>query len=66
MFVNGKEIPLTTLTNPSLQGLLQHLGVKETTVAIERNGEIIERGGWENIILQAEDRIEVIKFVGGG
>ncbi|MEM7179777.1 MAG: sulfur carrier protein ThiS [Spirochaetota bacterium] len=66
MFVNGKELSLTTLQNPSLSGLLQHLGVKETTVAIEHNGEIIERGGWENIVLQAKDRIEVIKFVGGG
>ncbi|EPG67633.1 sulfur carrier protein ThiS [Leptospira wolffii] len=66
MKVNGKELSVGELSSPSVSALLQSLKLKPETVAIQRNGEILKRGIWEEISLKEEDRIEILKFVGGG
>lgn len=35
-------------------------------VAVERNGEIIPKESYKDIILQEEDKLEIVQFVGGG
>jgi thiamine biosynthesis protein ThiS len=35
-------------------------------VAVERNLEIVPRSRWGETIIQANDRLEVVHFVGGG
>jgi sulfur carrier protein len=64
MIVNGKSIefadPIT------IERLLQELKMNPMSVAIELNGEILEREHWNSGQLNSTDRVEIIKFVGGG
>ncbi|TGK06223.1 sulfur carrier protein ThiS [Leptospira fletcheri] len=66
MFVNGKRILVGDLSSPDLVSLLESLRLKPEMVAIQRNGEIIKRESWSGVKLQEGDRIEILKFVGGG
>lgn len=66
MIVNGKNIPLQELKEPTLEELLKKFQLQEQTIAIEINGNIIPRSEWQNITLKEEDKIELIRFVGGG
>lgn len=63
MFVNGEEVqsPAGTLLE-----LIESFGLDPLTVAVERNGEIPPRETWESLRLTTDDRIELIRFVGGG
>jgi sulfur carrier protein len=62
--VNGDatEVPegLTVL------GLIQHLGLTEGPVAVERNREVVPRAEHEGTKLDSDDVIEIVHFVGGG
>lgn len=62
--VNGKPVELEHPT--PLLGYLDQLGVNPRTVAIEHNGEIIERSSFASITLGAGDKVEIVKMVGGG
>ncbi|MCE9501219.1 MAG: sulfur carrier protein ThiS [Leptospira sp.] len=66
MIVNGKEISLESVEIGSLNGLLSYLNINPATVAIERNGLIEDREKWESLKIASTDRIEIIKFIGGG
>jgi thiamine biosynthesis protein ThiS len=62
--VNGdrREIPEgTTVTH-----LLQLLALPEGRIAVERNHEIIPRSLHSQTQLSEGDRIELVRFVGGG
>ncbi|MBP7280361.1 MAG: sulfur carrier protein ThiS [Leptospiraceae bacterium] len=66
MKVNGKNIELTSVSAKTVTDYLKILRINPGTVAIERNGEILEREKWDKTHLAEEDKIEIIKFVGGG
>ncbi|MCB1179201.1 MAG: sulfur carrier protein ThiS [Leptospiraceae bacterium] len=66
MIVNGKTISLNSLSKNSIPGLLEFLNLSPTTIAIEKNGEILEKDSWEKEEIKDSDSIEIIKFVGGG
>lgn len=66
MFVNGKRILVGDLSSPDIVALLESLRLKPEMVAIQRNGEIVKRESWSGVELQEADRIEILKFVGGG
>ncbi|TGK17438.1 sulfur carrier protein ThiS [Leptospira fluminis] len=66
MFVNGKRILVGDLSSPDIVALLESLRLKPEMVAIQRNGEIVKRESWSGVELQEGDRIEILKFVGGG
>ncbi|TGL58499.1 sulfur carrier protein ThiS [Leptospira sarikeiensis] len=66
MIVNGKEFPIQELSSPNVFSLLESLKLKPETVAVQRNGEILKRDTWQNSSLTEEDRVEILKFVGGG
>lgn len=63
MIVNGKA---STMEVHTLTELLEKLEIKPMTVAIEINGEIPRRETWDSFKVNQGDRIEIIKFVGGG
>jgi thiazole synthase len=46
--------------------LLRHLGMEGRRVAVEVNGEVVPRDRHADRRLSAEDRVEVVAFVGGG
>ncbi|EPG75983.1 thiamine biosynthesis protein ThiS [Leptospira fainei serovar Hurstbridge str. BUT 6] len=66
MLVNGKQVSLSDLSSPSLISLLESLKLKPEMVAVQRNGEIVKKTVWPGVTLQDGDRIEILKFVGGG
>jgi sulfur carrier protein len=62
--INGevRELPgALTLT-----ALLEHLGLTDGPVAIERNREVVPRAEHARVTVQAGDVLEIVQFVGGG
>ncbi len=66
MIVNGKEISTKDLKESTIFELLKKFNINNKMVAIEINGKVIPKSEWENIRLNEEDKIELIRFVGGG
>ena len=64
MHLNGelREVP----EGLNLAALLDWLKLPAERVAVERNLEIVPRSRWGETIIQANDRLEVVHFVGGG
>jgi sulfur carrier protein len=36
------------------------------TIAVERNGEIVPKATYKEVLLETEDSLEIVRFVGGG
>lgn len=66
MTVNGKPLQLAELESPDIASLLKTYSLAVAAVAIERNGAVVPRDAWTQVVLQDDDRIEIIRFVGGG
>lgn len=64
ILLNGdtRDIP----ENFSLERLLQLLDLKPERLAIELNGEIITRQQWSSTLINSNDKVEIVHFVGGG
>jgi thiamine biosynthesis protein ThiS len=62
--VNGKPIELEGPT--PLVRYIEQLGVDPRAVAVEHNGEILERTAFESTVLSDGDRVEIVRMVGGG
>jgi len=62
--VNGKSRALPP--GQTVGGLLTALGLDRRKVAVERNAAIISRSAYDNAVLAAADRIEIVHFIGGG
>ena len=50
----------------SLNQLLNKLNIQKNKVAVEVNGVIIEKNKYFNMILNKDDRVEIVHFIGGG
>ena len=64
MRINGQKYALTKVM--SLQELLQEQGYRSNLVAVELNGAIVKRSEYGSTMLTAEDKLEIVSFVGGG
>jgi sulfur carrier protein len=64
MKVNGKQVDLNKMQ--TITEYLISLKINPNTVTIEWNGEILDRVRWSKTSLNSNDKIEIIKFVGGG
>ena len=62
--LNGKLHEINTGTN--LNELLNNLKIQKNKVAIEVNGQIIEKNKYPNLILNKNDKVEIVHFIGGG
>jgi thiamine biosynthesis protein ThiS len=62
--LNGESREVTDPT--SLAQLIITLGLKPEQVAVELNHIVVRRASWENTMLQDNDKIEIVHFVGGG
>ena len=49
-----------------LNELLNKLKIQKNKVAVEVNGEIVEKNKYPNLILNKNDRVEIVHFIGGG
>ena len=64
IILNGKEIKINKLI--SVQQLLIKENLDKKMLAVAINGSIIEKQDYEQRIIQKEDRIEIVRPVGGG
>ena len=62
--VNGenKECP----TRSSVSKLLENLDIDNRYIAVELNHKIVPRTQFNEMILQENDSLEIVTFVGGG
>jgi len=62
--INGevREVP----AGLTLAALLEHLGLTDGPVAIERNRDVVPRSQHGEVRLEAGDVLEIVQFVGGG
>lgn len=52
--------------NMSLPELVASLNLKAEQVAIELNQRVVRRAQWASTMLQTDDKVEIVHFVGGG
>jgi thiamine biosynthesis protein ThiS len=50
----------------SITQMLAHLSLVAAKVAVERNLEIVPRSLFAQTMLEEGDRIEIVRFIGGG
>lgn len=62
--VNGKQLDF--IENKSVFEYLKKLKYNPKRVVVEINGDIVKRINFENHIINAGDKIEIVCFVGGG
>ena len=62
--LNGDAYGINDGTN--LNELLNKLKIQKNKVAIEVNGEIVEKNKYPNLILNKGDKVEIVQFIGGG
>ncbi len=62
--VNGelKRIPASC----TVQGLVADLALDARQIAVERNLAIVPRSAYGDTHLAAGDRVEIVRFIGGG
>ncbi len=62
--VNGETRACPPQT--SLPAFLESIDLNPQLVAIEYNGEILQRSLWPQTLIQSDDRLEIVTIVGGG
>ena len=62
--LNGNPYEISNGIN--LNELLNKLKIQKNKVAIEVNGEIVEKKKYSNLILRKDDKVEIVQFIGGG
>jgi sulfur carrier protein len=56
-----------TLAGPlSVAALVAELGFTGKRIAVERNGEIVPKSTYSQVMIAAADRLEIVVAVGGG
>ena len=56
-----------TLAGPlSVAALVAELGFTGKRIAVERNGEIVPKSTYAEVMIAANDRLEIVVAVGGG
>lgn len=64
LIVNGSEQEVPEGTTVSK--LLEILGARSEDVAVEVNQSVVRRARHPEALLEPDDRVEVVTFVGGG
>jgi len=62
--LNGDPYEINDLMN--LNELLNKLKIQKNKVAIEVNGEIVQKDKYQNLVLRKDDKVEIVHFIGGG
>ena len=63
IFVNGVA---ETVSASTIADLVADKGLSPGALVVEWNQRIVKQEEWTTIRLQAEDRLELLSFVGGG
>lgn len=62
--INGEERRIPR--DRSVAELLEDLELDPRAVVVEINREIVRREDVEDVVVEAGDRVEIVRFVGGG
>jgi thiamine biosynthesis protein ThiS len=62
--VNGEE--KLVKEGSSISALLSEFSIKPEAVVVELNLKIISKDSWDEIFLNENDSVEIVRFVGGG
>lgn len=62
--INGISVPLAD--GKSVSEYLASADYRTERVAVELNGEILNKSRYDSTVLSENDTIEVVSFVGGG
>ena len=62
--LNGDPYEISGRTD--LNELLNELKIEKNKVAIEVNGEIVQKEKYQNLVLRKDDKVEIVHFIGGG
>lgn len=61
--INGQDYDIN---GKNLSDFLIESGYDIKKIAVEKNGEIVKRASYKDTFLSDGDKIEIVKFVGGG
>ena len=65
--INGQNRSFDNLTPPvTLAQVVAAMDLKGDRIAVEHNGQIVQRAHWAETAVSSGDRLEVVHFVGGG
>jgi sulfur carrier protein len=65
--INGQNRSFDNLTPPvTLDQVIAAMDLKGDRIAVEHNGQIVQRARWSDTPIASGDRLEVVHFVGGG
>ena len=64
VYVNGEARELSE--SISLAELIAQLDLPVARIAVELNFAVVRRNDWNTTVLQDQDRVEIVHFVGGG
>jgi len=64
VYVNGEAKELSAPL--SLSELINQLDLPAARVAVELNRNVVRRNDWNSTMVQEDDRLEIVHFVGGG
>ena len=62
--VNGNKEKLEKGTN--ILEFIKSKGTDPEQVVVEYNGKILDDASWADTVIEDGDRLEILKFVGGG
>ncbi len=62
--INGQIKDINKET--SLASLIQEVASKPDKTIAEINGQIVQATDWQDVLLQENDKLELVSFVGGG
>ncbi|OPY58902.1 MAG: Sulfur carrier protein ThiS [Pelotomaculum sp. PtaU1.Bin035] len=62
--LNGKETGLPE--GVTVAGLIALKKLNPKTVIVEYNHELVKEETWADIVIKENDKLEVLRFVGGG
>jgi sulfur carrier protein len=65
--INGQSRSFEDLTpQATLAQVIAAMNLKGDRIAVEHNGQIVQRANWAETPISSGDRLEVVHFVGGG
>ena len=64
LMVNGEEREVADAA--TIEDLLGLLGIDRINVVVECNERVVERDRFAAVKLESGDRVEIVRFVGGG
>ena len=64
IFLNGE--PRVVPCGIDIGKLLEILSLPHQRIAVELNKQVVRRAAWPETIINENDRLEVVHFVGGG